>query len=129
MKKSKLMKMLSEIEGDPDILLWDGAVGDWLDIDKSFIESDLVKMTFGYYLRCIESERIRYGNKTPDYIIPKEEYPELKKNYNKDQVWEDNKFVSVCDIQDKKYTKKSVIMINSKPRGITTWDRLGRINY
>ena len=100
-----------------------------MDIDKSFVESDLVKMTFSYYLRCIEGERIRYANKSPDYIIPKEEYPELKKRYNKNTTWEDNDFISVGDIQDKKYTKKSVVIINSKPRGVKTWDRLGDINY
>ena len=129
MKKSKLIELLNNLEGDPNILLWNGGVGDWMDIDKNFIESNLVKMTFAGYIRAIENERIRHAHKDLGYIIPKEEYPELKKNYNKNIEWEDNEFINDCDILNKRYTKKSVIMINSKSRGVRTWDRLGTINY
>jgi hypothetical protein len=33
MKKSKLIEMLNRLEGDPEIKLWNGMVGDWMDMD------------------------------------------------------------------------------------------------
>ncbi len=51
MKKSKLLELINSIEGDPDILLWNGYVEDWseerafLDI-SGLVKADLVKNSF-----------------------------------------------------------------------------------
>lgn len=47
MKKDKLIKLLLSIEGNPDILLWNGYAMDWMDI-KGLEEAELVKMTKEY---------------------------------------------------------------------------------
>ena len=128
MKKSKLIQLLSEIEGDPDILLWNGMVGDWQDIDKEVVKSKLTKMSFLHYKRCIENERIRWGDQNSDYIIPEEELLGLKKQYNKTVKW-DYTFATEDDIKNKRYSNKSVYLIGAKVRGVRTWDRTGTINY
>lgn len=128
MKKSKLMKILSEIEGDPDILLWNGMVGDWQDIDKTVIKSELTKMSFAHYKRCIENERIQWGGEKSDYIIQEKELLELKKRYNKCVEWEYS-FATEDDIKAKRYSNKFVYLIGAKTRGVKTWDRLGNIEY
>ena len=59
MKKNKLIELLQAVEGNPEILLWNGYVGDYMDIDKELAERSLVKMTFLRYIETIWMERLR----------------------------------------------------------------------
>jgi hypothetical protein len=43
MKKDKLIQMLSEIKGNPEIYLWNDFAEDWEDIDKKFVSCKFVK--------------------------------------------------------------------------------------
>jgi len=126
MKKNDLIKKLQQIEGNPEIVLWNGMVGDWMPIGN-LSEAYLTKITKQYWLQSVNNERA-INSKNWDYKIPEEDIPALEKQYRKFQ-WESNGFVSLNDIEKKRYKKKKVVYIDAKVRGITTFDRLGGIEY
>lgn len=126
MHKNDLIKKLQELEGNPEVLLWNGYVGDWTDIGN-LSPSSLVKIQKDCWLescrikRCIE-------RKDWSYQIPTEEVTVLSKQYTKFS-WEIDEFISEEDITEKRYKKKNVVFIQPKPRGEVSFDRLGRVNY
>lgn len=127
MKKDKLIKLLLSIEGNPDILLWNGYVGDWTDI-KALEESDLVKMTKDYYIASVElEEKINKGDS--DYTLPESEKEKLHTSYKKDISWQTNEYITHDDIKKKRYDKKRIIYIKPKLRGKNMTDRYGSIEY
>jgi hypothetical protein len=126
MRKNKLIQLLQDIEGNPDILLWNGMVGDWMDIQKP-IHQFLYKMTLEHYLDTCKYESKRVL-KDPNYQLPEEEIARLTKCY-KTYSWEDNEWITQEDINNKKYKCKKVVYLQHKPRGIKSWDRFGDISY
>lgn len=128
MRKSDLIKILTELEGNPDVVLWNGMVGDWMDIDKRLIEGTLVRQTLDGYIETVRLEQCS-DRKNWDYQLPESEIAELKQLYKKNIGWEDNSFVTDEDVEQKRYTQKRVVYITAKPRGVITWDRLGSIEY
>ena len=128
MKKSKLIEMLNRLEGDPEIKLWNGMVGDWMDIDRELVPSDLVKQTLEHWL-----EMCRIGDchdrQDWDYQLPAEEVARLKKDYNRVNTWELNPFVTLEDVKEKRYKLKNIYILNAKTKGAKAFDRLGDIDY
>ena len=128
MKKSKLIKLLNELKGDPDILLWNGHVGDWVDIDSNLVETDLVRETFEGYCTSLKYERaaeLRDGS----YEIPEDEIRELKKIFPTISAWDFNACVTEEHIKQRKYKKKSVIMIQPKDRDRKSFNRSFTLEY
>jgi hypothetical protein len=128
MKKSKLIEMLNRLEGDPEIKLWNGMVGDWMDIDKELVPSDLVKQTLAHWLEMCRVEECK-GRRDWDYQMPAEEVARLKKDYNKVNPWELNPYVTLEDVQEKRYSLKNIYILNAKTKGVTSFDRLGDVSY
>ena len=128
MKKSKLIEMLSEIEGDPDILFWNGYVSDWTDIHPEIAMDTLTKMSFKHYCDVIKAERIHQDQPT-DYDIPEEEISVLKEKYKKSFGWEYNQYITLDDINDKRYREKQVFYMQPKLRGKTDYQRGNRMAY
>jgi hypothetical protein len=128
MRKSDLIKILTELEGNPDIVLWNGMVGDWMDIDKHLIEGTLVRQTLDGYIESVQLEQC-VDRKDWDYKLPESEIAELKQLYKRNIGWEDNGFVTDEDVEKKRFTQKRVVYINAKPRGVTFLDRLGSVEY
>lgn len=126
MKKSQLIGLLNQIRGNPDIVLWNGMVGDYMHISNQLLKSTLVAQSFDDWLFRVQHEERRNRNDF-DYSIPEEEIIELKKKFKLN--WEHNQFVTKEDIQKGYYRSKQVVYIQAKPKGITTWDRLGSISY
>ena len=130
MKKSQLIEMLNKIEGDPEIKLWNGMVGDWMDISPTLVPSDLVKMNLAYWL---ESCRLQdcIDLKNWDYQMPAEEIAELTKRHKRGDVnkWELNEYVTLEDIKAKRYALKHIYFLNAKIKGEKTYDRFGDISY
>ena len=132
MKKNALIKLLNDIEGNPDIKLWNGLVGDYTDIDKELVPLELVKETPEFLLSCLEGEYIR-DNKV--FKITDEKREELKiqaddiiKNH---RDWElPNQFVEEENFERWYGTKRTkIVIINAKTKGKTYQDRLGSITY
>ena len=57
------------------------------------------------------------------------EVEELERRHKTEIQWELNEYVSEEDIAKKRYTKKSVVFLQAKKRGISTFDRAGSIQY
>ena len=128
MRKSKIIEMLEAVKGNPEIKLWNGMVGDWMDISPELVPFDLVKMTKAYYIESCRLERCR-DEKNWDYKHTPEELAELEKLYPKVNKWENNPYVTQKRIDDKSYDVKTVLILQAKVKGETSWDRLGDISY
>jgi hypothetical protein len=128
MKKSKLIEMLNRLEGDPEIKLWNGMVGDWMDISKELVPSDLVKQSLEHWLEMCRVQECRH-RRDWDYQLPAEEVAQLKKDYNKVNTWELNPFVTLEDVKEKRYKLKNIYILNAKRKGVTDFDRVGDIDY
>jgi hypothetical protein len=129
MKKNKLIEILQNIKGNPDIKVWNGYAEDWQNFD--LIEQELVKETEEFIRSRIEADW-KVTNKNE--IIPEEVQKELDKIITrqlKAREWEfANPYVS--GERDKIWygkNRKKVFLINAKARGKTTFDRLGDIDY
>ena len=57
MRKNDLIKLLQAIEGNPDIVLWNGIVGDYQNISTKLVEGELYKQTFEDYFESFRKER------------------------------------------------------------------------
>lgn len=128
MKKSKLQKLLDTIPNDPDILLWNGFVGDWQDISHKISESVLVKQTLEEYIDRNRFQRARDRNDI-DYKLTQEEISGLTKSYKKYIKWEDNEFVTEDDVSKGYYKTKPVYYLQPKLMDKTGFDRLGKLTY
>ena len=128
MKKSKLIDLLNKLEGDPEIKLWNGMVGDWMDIDPELVPSDLVKQTLTHWLEMCRVEEC-ITRKDWDYQMPPDEVAELTKKYPKLHQWELNPYVTLEDVQEKRYQLKKIYILNAKTKGVKTFDRQGGIEY
>lgn len=128
MKKSKLIELLNRLEGDPEIKLWNGMVGDWMDIAPKLVPSDLVKQTRAHWLEMCRLQECR-DRQDWDYQLPDEEVAQLKKDYNKVNTWDLNPYVTLEDVKEGRYSVKTIYLLNTKTRGVKTFDRLGNIDY
>lgn len=128
MKKNDLIAMLNGIEGNPEMVLWNGFVGDYQHIDNKPVEGRLVKQTLDHYLEMCRLQDCR-DRKDPNYQPPAEEIEELKKLYKKVCKWEENQYVKPDDIVAKRYSAKKIFYIQAKRRGEQFYDRLGPVEY
>lgn len=130
MKKSKLIKLLQEIEGDPDILLWNGMVSDWVDI-LGLQEVGLERSTLKGYSYYLNLERTVRDNLPP---CSEDECKKAYKSSGADQ-WEvtgyDPEFQEMREKDLKRgfIAQKSAFIIDAKPRGKKCWDRRGSVRY
>jgi hypothetical protein len=128
MRKNDLIKLLQETKGNPEIVLWNGLVGDYMQIDNKLVEGELSKMTFEGLLHYYSLERKRDENDW-NYELTEEEKQGLLKNYKDNYKWEINQFVTKKDIKRKTHKSKRVLYINAKISGKSHNDRLGSIYY
>lgn len=130
MKKSKLIKLLQEIEGDPDILLWNGMVSDWMDIlglQEVALERQTLK-GYSYYLNL----EVTVRDNLPPYS--EDECKKAYKSSGADQ-WRvedyDPEFREMRERDLKRgfIAQKSAFIIDVRPRGKRCWDRQGSVRY
>lgn len=121
MKKNDLIKMLQDVQGNPDVKIWNGLVGDFVNV--SSIQLDFIfKYTREFYKKRVEMEDKRDGTETSE--------EELSKYYS--QIpFEYNPFISEedCKGSNAMYKRKTVLIIVPKIENKTSEDRLGVINY
>lgn len=113
MKKNDLIKMLQGIDGNPDVLLWNGFVGDWQDFSRDLHRAQLHKIPFAEYKRLCIAEGSALSNE------------DLRRNWKiacRWRLWRLSDFT--CESQ-----KKPVVLLSTKDRGVKTFDRLGSISY
>ena len=128
MKKSKLIKMLLDIEGDVDVRFWNGFVQDWMEFSPELVEVNLYKKTESYYIENVRRQ-MAIEKKDWDYKISEEDTKRLKNAYKRVCKWQTSDYVSDEDVREKRYSIKKVFMMQSKTRGVNTFDMSGRISY
>lgn len=126
MKKDKLIALLQSIDGNPDILIWNGLVGDYQDIDE-LVEGSLVKQTYNHYAETVRLQEC-LDRQDWQYQLLEDELKELKENY-KSFEWEFNDYVTEEDIKKKNYREKTVFLLEPKFRGCEYFDRQGNVRY
>ena len=127
MKKSKLIELLQNIKGNPDIMLWNGIVGDVVDLTPNLVEVRLVKQTLEHYLEMCRIEDC-IDRKDWSYQMPQDEVEHLKKHY-KTFKYEENQYVYKEDIDKGNYKQKIVYVLDAKLAGKTSYSRSGDISY
>ncbi len=127
MRKNDLIKMLQGIKGNPEVLLWNGMVGDWMHI-SGVHKSYLARYTKQYWIQSIENEEC-IKRKDWDYKLPDGDVVELARRYSKTCQWESNNFITKEDIDEGRAQYKTVLYLDAKKRGVSTFDRLGSVEY
>ena len=79
MRKNDLIAKLQAIKGNPEVLLWNGFVGDYQRLEK-ITEGDLVKETEKNYLEMCRLENARDA-KDWNLQLSEKEVQDLKKIY------------------------------------------------
>ena len=132
MKKDKLIGLLQKIEGNPDIYLWNGFVGDWADIDPNFVNQLLVKESVEHKYKCLIYEWMRDNNSiNPPPFSVEDRLRTLAKAQFAKQQWDlPNPYCYVEEYPEwyGKH-KKNIVIINHKQRGKTHSDRVGDMCY
>lgn len=119
MKKNDLVKLLEGLEGNPDVVLWNGYVGDYMHIKG---------LSDAHYSQMVEFDGKKDRNDF-NYVLTTDEIEELKKDYKKYINWETNPYVTLEDIKDKRYSKKRIVYIEATLRGKSSFDRSGSMSY
>lgn len=127
MKKSKLIEMLSAIEGDVDIKLWNGMVGDWVEIDTKLVPTTLVRMTKAYWLKLCMAEKRMKGTLNEESLLSF--MKTLATQHPKVCKWQINPHVSDNDIKLKHYEAKKVQIMQAKLKGESCFERTGTMSY
>jgi hypothetical protein len=128
MRKNDLIKMLQNLKGNPEIVLWNSIVGDYMPLENKLTDGFVFKMRQDAALRYYEYER-RSDLKDFTYSLTTEEKQDMIKAYKENYKWEHSDFITNKDIKDKIYQSKKVIYLSPKPSGKTHWDRMGTIEY
>ena len=126
MKNNELIAKLQAIKGNPDIVLWNGTVGDYQHIGN-LVEGDLVKQTLQDYLERYRMEKCR-EEKDWKLQLTEEEISECKRYY-KNFEYKQNNYVTKEDIQKGRYRRKRVFFIDAKVRGEVSYGRGGDVHY
>lgn len=126
MKKNELIAILENIKGNPEIKLWNGFVSDWQDIDKIPVSIDIFKHSLESHINTARMSGYSYRKSPRD--LSAEEVKELKKGW-KHINYEINEFVTKEDVKLKRYKRKKIVLLQPKIKGISTFDRLGDVNY
>lgn len=120
MRKNDLIKMLNEIEGNPEVVFWNDLVGDWMHIDKPKV------FKFNRMKRSFKINSINIQRKFR-YNLPELTEEEIK-NVKCDEfsIGEGNRWNI---LKDENFENKNRIVLQGKLRGISSFDRLGKIEY
>lgn len=121
MRKNDLISALQEIEGNPEVVLWNGFVEDYMHLDKP-VKGTLYKMKKDVYEKFLILERSDKCRAASITEQDKKKYSEMPYEYFEyNPEFEDSK--------ERLYKKKNVVLITSKSRGKKLWDRNGGYEY
>jgi hypothetical protein len=127
MRKNKLIEILSKIEGNPEITIWNGFVGDVMPIE-GVTPIHLFKNSFeGMKRGCLYEKR--RDNNDPNAELTEEDLIDIERCYKKYHHWETNQFVTKEDVKSGDWRQKTVYTIDAKLTGKKYFDRAGEVSY
>lgn len=124
MRKNELIKLLQNIKGNPEIVIWNRFVEDVQAIEKEIVPAKLYKLSFEGYKERVNLERV-LRDKLPE--LPDDDLEQLYKQHNIGQ-WELFNYYPPED-DDRGYKSKTVYVLEPKRTNKSTWDRMGVISY
>ncbi len=130
MRKNKLIDILNQIEGNPDILLYNGFVDDFMDFNISTKPCVLVKHSLEFI-----HKRLCYTFHKCNSRLPSEAENQVllnkAENLSKKEEWEfPNEFVTQDEVGRWYGNRmKKVFMIEAKRRNKKSYDRSGSLEY
>lgn len=127
MRKNTLIEKLQALKGNPQVVLWNGFVQDYVDIGD-MVTFPLYKMSLPHYIEVCRLEHCRDISDW-SYQHTEERLEYLKRKYKEVVDWEDNPYVTDEDLKAGKYTLKTVFVIDAKTKGKKARDRMGSIEY
>ncbi|MCV8616506.1 hypothetical protein ODU52_09670 [Escherichia coli] len=122
MKKNDLIKMLQEIDGNPEIVIWNGYVDDYMNIEKGLTKITLVKETEQFLQGALEHEWCERNN---TFDIPEDQRTKIaeraKELHKKREYDFQNPYVTEDEF-NRWYGKKKLIkyVLSPKLRGKTS---------
>ena len=123
MRKNELIKILEGISGNPEVVIWNGYVGDYNNISSDVELIELVKNSREFLEAAINHQRSSEGLGP----ISDSEMSDIMRS----QEWDlPNGYVSDSDME-RWYGKrrKRIVVLEPAPRGKESFDRLGKICY
>lgn len=123
MRKSDLLKLLNDVPGNPEVVIWNGFVGDWQKISPDLVEIRLVKHSRQFLESAINFQR------SQEQLPPLTE-EELNARVKQEEWNTPNQFVKPEKMTDLYGTKrKRLLVLSGLKRGKTSCDRLGTMKY
>ena len=130
MTKNQLIEELQKIDGDPEISLWNGFVGDYqpvgeiqvMGLKKERLEhiEDMLRMEL-----CRDKDSFELTDDEESYVKRKAKQIYDDSEYDFPNVYVDEDKLSLW-YEDE---EKPMVFITAGERGKSTWDRLGTISY
>lgn len=132
MKKSELIKKLNEINGDPEVLVWNGFVGDYQKVSSNVEETILFKECTDSIFKNLVFEEMK--NRKSFDELPEDLMVKLRaeaKEYASKREWELRNLHFDDETAKRVYgkNKKKVVILELKNRGKEAFDRLGTFSY
>ena len=130
MRKNKLIDILNQIDGNPDILLYNGFVDDFMDFNIRTEPCVLVKHTreFFYNNLChtFQTRNSRLPSEAENQVLLNK-----AENLSKKEEWEfPNEFVTQDEVGRWYGNRmKKVFMIEARLRNKKCYDRAGSLEY
>lgn len=122
MRKNQLIKLLQEIEGNPEIVIWNGYVDDYMNIDKETFKITLVKETEDFLFNALKHEWCQMND---TFDVPEEQLVKIaaraKELHKKREYDFANPYVTEEEFE-RWYGKRSLTkyVISPKLRGKTS---------
>ena len=123
MRKNELIKILEGINGNPEVVIWNGYVGDYNSISSDVESIELVKNSREFLEAEINHQRSSEGLGP----ISDSEMSDIMRS----QEWDlPNRYVADSDME-RWYGKrrKRIVVLEPAARGKKSFDRLGTISY
>jgi len=134
MRKNKLIELLQQIEGNPEVHFWNGFVEDFMPISENIDSFILVKESKDFIFKNLIFKHMREYNILDENEVADEVRERLKvvaDDAFKRREWDfPNEYVPEDEYKTRYGNhRKKICLIQAKPRGKTTWDRMGNIDY
>ena len=135
MTKNELITALLMIDGNPEITIWNGMVNDFNHINPKIETIELVRETLEASIAMSKGEYMLNNNIDSVDDLTEEALAEIEargKDINENyRDWAIANMFHSDEVFDFMYgpERKPLIVLNPLPRGKSTWDRHGTINY
>lgn len=131
MTKNELIDILNDMEGNPEIKLWNGLVGDYADVDEEVFCDEFVKESESHIRNSIRNE-LMVENQNFDLTDEEDAYIERAVQHRLEvDEWDVPNHFVMEERFEEWYGKdrKAIVVLQPKLMGKTYSDRLGQVSY